>query len=97
MAHYAAVSAQIHDVFLSFTEQVEPLALDEAFLDVTQATGGLKNAVKIDEWARKTPVLNWLTDPSQSADDAHKRLGLFVAGAIGVAGLLAVLVVKAVK
>jgi DNA polymerase-4 len=35
MAHYSAVSAQIHDVFLSFTEQVEPLALDEAFLDVT--------------------------------------------------------------
>ena len=35
MAHYAAVSAQIHDVFLNFTEQVEPLALDEAFLDVT--------------------------------------------------------------
>jgi DNA polymerase IV len=35
MAHYSAVSAQIHDVFLSFTEQVEPLALDEAFLDIT--------------------------------------------------------------
>jgi DNA polymerase-4 len=35
MAHYSAVSAQIHTVFLSFTEQIEPLALDEAFLDVT--------------------------------------------------------------
>lgn len=35
MAHYAAVSAEIHAVFLSFTEQIEPLALDEAFLDVT--------------------------------------------------------------
>ncbi len=35
MAHYAAVSAEIHDVFMSFTEQVEPIALDEAFLDIT--------------------------------------------------------------
>jgi DNA polymerase-4 len=35
MAHYAAVSAQIHDVFLRFTPEVEPLALDEAFLDIS--------------------------------------------------------------
>ncbi len=35
MEVYAAVSAQVHEVFARFTDQVEPLSLDEAFLDVT--------------------------------------------------------------
>jgi DNA polymerase-4 len=35
MGVYAAVSAQVRAVFDRFTDQVEPLSLDEAFLDVT--------------------------------------------------------------
>lgn len=35
MDHYAAVSRQIREIFFSFTSLVEPLALDEAFLDVS--------------------------------------------------------------
>ena len=35
MEVYAAISGQIHEVFEQFTDQVEPLSLDEAFLDVT--------------------------------------------------------------
>ena len=35
MEVYAAVAAQVHEVFGRFTDLVEPLSLDEAFLDVT--------------------------------------------------------------
>lgn len=33
---YSEVSAQIHEVFKSYTAKIEPLALDEAYLDVTE-------------------------------------------------------------
>jgi len=35
MERYARVSALVHQVFESFTSQIEPIALDEAFLDIT--------------------------------------------------------------
>ena len=34
MSHYAVVARQVREILLSFTEHVEPLSLDEAFLDV---------------------------------------------------------------
>ena len=36
---YAAVSADVHGVFEQFTPDIEPIALDEAFLDVTASLG----------------------------------------------------------
>lgn len=33
---YRAVSEQIHDIFARYTDIIEPIALDEAYLDVTQ-------------------------------------------------------------
>lgn len=35
MAVYKAVSKHIREIFLRYTDQIEPLSLDEAFLDVT--------------------------------------------------------------
>lgn len=34
--HYAEVSAQIHEIFQRYTDIIEPLSIDEAFLDVTE-------------------------------------------------------------
>jgi DNA polymerase-4 len=47
--HYAAVSQQIRDIFEEFTPLIEPLSLDEAFLDVTASERLLGTASKIGQ------------------------------------------------
>ncbi len=47
IGYYAEVSRQIRDVFERFTPLVEPLSLDEAFLDVTGSEGLFGPAVAI--------------------------------------------------
>jgi DNA polymerase-4 len=41
---YRAVSRQIHGIFARYTALIEPLSLDEAYLDVTQDLRGLQTA-----------------------------------------------------
>jgi len=47
MKHYAQVSRQIRDIFFSFSPLVEPLSLDEAFLDVRGCEGLFGPAAEI--------------------------------------------------
>ena len=49
---YKAVSQQIRAVFLHFTPHVEPLSLDEAYLDVTDDLRGIGSATRIAELIR---------------------------------------------
>lgn len=44
---YKQVSIQIHEIFHEFTDMVEPLSLDEAYLDVTTNKKGLPSATLI--------------------------------------------------
>lgn len=47
MQHYAEVSKQIHQVFQQYTDLIEPLSLDEAYLDVTDNKVGEKSASRL--------------------------------------------------
>jgi DNA polymerase-4 len=50
---YRAVSQQIRAIFLAYTDLVEPLSLDEAYLDVTTDRHGLGSARAIAEDIRR--------------------------------------------
>ena len=51
-AVYTAISHQIREIFLDYTPHVEPLSLDEAFLDVTEDLKGIGSATRIAELIR---------------------------------------------
>ncbi|HEU5285920.1 MAG TPA: DNA polymerase IV, partial [Sphingomicrobium sp.] len=50
---YRAVSGQVRDIFADYTDLVEPLSLDEAYLDVTQDKLGFGSARAIAEDIRR--------------------------------------------
>lgn len=50
---YKEVSRQIRAIFLDYTPHVEPLSLDEAYLDVTDDVRGIGSATRIAELIRK--------------------------------------------
>jgi DNA polymerase-4 len=49
---YKAISLQIREVFAEYTPIIEPLSLDEAYLDVTENLKGITSATKIAEEIR---------------------------------------------
>src|SRR3546814_11824523 len=44
---YRAVSAQVREIFSRFTDIIQPLSLDEAYLDVTRNKPGIPSATRI--------------------------------------------------
>ncbi len=53
MDAYKAVSREIHGIFRDFTEIIEPLSLDEAYLDVTDSTHFAGSATRIAQEIRR--------------------------------------------
>ncbi|KAF7276685.1 hypothetical protein GWI33_009923, partial [Rhynchophorus ferrugineus] len=49
---YKAVSQQLHQIFQQYTDIIEPISLDEAFLDVTDNLQGLASATAVAETIR---------------------------------------------
>ena len=45
--HYTEISQQIHRIFQEYTDLIEPISIDEAFLDVTQNKKGIELAVDV--------------------------------------------------
>jgi DNA polymerase-4 len=50
---YKAISFQIRKIFAEYTPIIEPLSLDEAYLDVTENLKGIKSATEIAEQIRR--------------------------------------------
>lgn len=45
--YYSEVSAEVHKIFQEYTDKIEPISIDEAFLDVTVNKKGMESAAEI--------------------------------------------------
>ncbi len=85
---YHAVSEQIHEIFHDYTDMVEPLSLDEAYLDVTENKAGHHYATSIAREIRKkiyertgltaSAGVSYCKFLAKVASDYHKPDGLTV-------------------
>ncbi len=85
---YRAVSRQIREVFAEYTPLVEPLSLDEAYLDVTENLKAMSSATEIAEQIRArirsetgltaSAGVSYNKFLAKMASDERKPDGLFV-------------------
>lgn len=95
MASYKAVSLQLREIFHRYTDLVEPLSLDEAYLDVTDSPWFKGSATRIAEHIRATieTELNLTASAgvapnkllAKIASDENKPDGLFVLPPLAIA------------
>lgn len=85
---YRAISQQIREIFADYTPLIEPLSLDEAYLDVTQNLKGIPSATLIAEEIREriraetgltaSAGVSYNKFLAKLASDQRKPDGLFV-------------------
>ena len=81
MERYAAVSADVHGVFQEFTPDIEPLALDEAFLDVSGSLALFGSKLALAERLRSR--VREVTELSVSVGVAASKLVAKIACRLG--------------
>jgi DNA polymerase-4 len=69
---YRAVSAQVREIFARFTDIIQPLSLDEAYLDVTTDKMGISSATRIAEEIRR--MIREETGLTASAGVSYNKL-----------------------
>ena len=69
---YRAVSAQIRAIFARFTDMIQPLSLDEAYLDVTRNKPGILSATQIAQDIRA--LIRQETGLTASAGVSYNKL-----------------------
>jgi DNA polymerase-4 len=100
MAKYAAVSRQVRAIFLSTTPRVEPVSLDEAYLDLsgTEQLHGRSAAATLADIARRVEAeigitvsigLSWSRFLAKLASEFGKPRGFGVIGRAEAAAFLA--------
>ncbi|XOV93969.1 MAG: DNA polymerase IV [Bacteroidota bacterium] len=87
-SRYAEISKQIRNIFFEYTDLVEPLSLDEAYLDVTENQKGIKSATMIATEIRKRILettgltssagISYNKFLAKTASDINKPNGQFV-------------------
>jgi len=85
---YRSVSKQVMDIFLEYTDMVEPLSLDEAFLDVTENHKNIPYATQIAKDIKKkifettgltaSAGVSYNKFLAKIASDYNKPNGLFI-------------------
>ena len=87
---YKAISQQIQRVFAEYTPIIEPLSLDEAYLDVTENLKGIVSATQIAEEirARSAPKPNSRLQPASHTTSSSPNLPRITASRTGSLSLL---------
>ena len=85
---YRSVSRQLHEIFRRYTDLVEPLSLDEAYLDVTSVTGSSGSATQVAQTIKRDILgktgltasagVSYNKFLAKIASDMNKPDGLFV-------------------
>ncbi len=88
MEAYSEVSHQIHKIFFEFTDLVESVSIDEAFLDVTKSKQNLEEAEEIAMTIKRkifeatgltaSAGISYNKFLAKIASDVHKPNGIFV-------------------